>query len=117
MNLDDLEALEAAATAGPWTALDTGSEGSSVRAQGLVPRVARLTDGQLDKCQADAAFIAALRNAAPELIRLARLGEAVQSVLLRAYLERFIDLTQDMPQRLRADALALHAALQEGAKP
>jgi hypothetical protein len=88
MNLDELEALEAAATAGP----------ESIR------------------LGADAAFIAALRNAAPELIRLARLGERHDAAYRegrRAVWGEVIEMANDGIRASREP----RAALQEGAKP
>jgi hypothetical protein len=60
--MTDLRAIAEAATPGPWVALNTGSEGSSVVPESRGPRIARLTNGPLEACQADARFIAAARN-------------------------------------------------------
>jgi hypothetical protein len=66
MNLDELERLLKAATAGPWEA--NGPE--LIQKAGDICLI--VCDAEAELCQQDAALIAALRNCAEELIRDAR---------------------------------------------
>ena len=92
--LDELAALEAAATPGPWRS--GRSDMLSYSGDGVGPFKNVYCDderaemhrgerqpytvgrGEGEECVENAQLIAALRNAAPELIRLARIGIAAQ---------------------------------------
>jgi hypothetical protein len=64
--LDELERLEKEATPGPWEYFANGT---------LSGQYSDLACGLLDE---EGILIAAMRNALPELIRLARIGQAVE---------------------------------------
>jgi hypothetical protein len=113
MNLDDLEALEAAATDGPWAA-QTGMDATVRRPDGSYMDIGDAI--YHPAFVADAAFIAALRNAAPELIRLARLGEGRDVVVERELRKRLTRHHRD-EHVTAVTCRSCIAALQEGAKP
>lgn len=66
IDLDQLERLEKEATPGPWTGLWVDNWDDL--------RISRITDDPKTTDE-DREFIAAMRNALPELIRLARIGQ------------------------------------------
>lgn len=85
MSVDGIDAGSAAGRAAdlasprPWAAFATGSEGCSVVAEGRrLPRVARLTSGPFETCQADAALIVEAVNAYD---RLRAIEDAARDVL------------------------------------
>jgi hypothetical protein len=78
--LDEIERLEKAATSGPWEKAPEGSYPSDEAAKVLGPQKhnraghpVRYYAAQFPS-EEDAALIVAMRNALPELIRLARIG-------------------------------------------
>ena len=97
----ELRALAEAATPGPWTRLDTGSEGCSVVASGR-RRVARLTHLDLAECRADAAYIAAAnpQTVLALLDRIAALEKAL--ALSQAQLGQFGVHNRNCPARFDA---------------
>lgn len=70
IDLDELERLEKEATPGPWEYLWIDNYGDDLK-------IARSDDSVLITNQ-DNALIAALRNALPELIRLAKIGREAE---------------------------------------
>ena len=71
IDLDALEALEKKATPGPWIAGGNGACGYGWLKNDILR-------GQYAKQPADYALVANARNALPELIRLARIGQRVE---------------------------------------
>ena len=79
MKLEEFEALEKAATTGPWKALPPGYRGDTVSGYMDVCAVVQLKPDELDDKYSiqdleenDANFIAACREMAPKLIEAAR---------------------------------------------
>jgi hypothetical protein len=72
IDLDELERLEKGATILPWTATEDGiiQTRHFTRDVWTIPRQPE-----------DLGFIAAMRNAAPELLRLARIGKEVEQTI------------------------------------
>lgn len=96
MNLDELERLEREATVGPWSSTPSDpSQGYECFWLTACPeinqerQIATVCGPQNERNTSNAAFIAALRNAAPELIAMARLG---------AIAIRFIDRANDVAE-------------------
>ena len=76
IDLDELERLCREATPGPWAAdawndHEADVHGFSISAGGCLLPLSNGT-GELDEAEANASLIAALRNAAPKLIAMAR---------------------------------------------
>lgn len=116
MNIDELERLEQAATAGPWytNGMGYGAE------HGTEYEVS--TEGGAGiwtaHCQvpADAAFIAAARNALPVLLRVARAAQALYAEwdrpvgeTPREYTMAWQDMVTRRDEELRAALAALEA--------
>ncbi len=86
--LDRMEELEKAATPGPWTAYPTELDNGATRIDGPEPvsaswcfQVASVGSRIAPRRDANAAFIPALRNAAPALIAAARENAKLRAVV------------------------------------
>lgn len=82
MKLEEFEALEKAATPGPWKALPPGYRGDTVSGYMDVCAVVQLEPDELDDKYSiqdleenDASFIAACREMVPKLIKIAKLAQ------------------------------------------
>lgn len=121
--LDRMEELEKAATPGPWTAYPTELDNGATRIDGPEPvsaswcfQVASVGSRLAPRRDANAAFIPALRNAAPALIAAARENAKLRAVVdaARAYhaiasapydknrVEEFLELQANMGAALSA---------------
>jgi hypothetical protein len=77
IDIDKLEELARAATPGPWHAVDGTESGTKALTTNTGAWLGTIEDGSALRNGADAAFIAAARNAVPELIERVRAAEGL----------------------------------------
>ena len=101
LDLDELERLLAEATPGPWRGEENGDGYLMHRSRPEVV-LGRIAHGN---SRVDAVFVAALRNAAPHLLALARAAERFAAAVA-AYLDSDSDEKEYASQKAMWDALA-----------